>query len=101
MRVNNIATLNYNWANGYGFSNVSTAGSIYYGQSTVLRIKILNGELNGYMMTMPFTAENALANTQAYGISSQGLNLTSINSIYFWSVNTAIAAGTVFLIKKL
>jgi len=101
MRVNNIATLNYNWANVYGFSNVSTAGSIYYGQSTVLRIKILNGELNGYMMTMPFTAENALATTQAYGISSQGLNLTSINSIFFWSVNTAIAAGTVFLIKKL
>jgi len=101
MRVNNIATLNYNWANGYGFSSVYTAGSLYYGQSTVLRIKILNGELNGYMMTMPFTAENALATTQAYGISSQGLNLTSINSIYFWSVNTAIPAETVFLVKKM
>jgi|GEM_PF-3844874 len=102
MRVNGIETANYNWANGYGFTYIATAGSNYYGQSTVLKLKIIVGELNGYMMTMPFTGENTLISTQAYGISSQGLNLSAINSIKLWSQGTTVVpAGFTVLVKKL
>jgi len=102
MRVNGIETANYNWANGYGFTYIATAGTNYYGQSTVLKLKILVGELNGYMMTMPFTGENTLVSTQAYGISSQGLSLSAINSIKLWSQGTTVVpAGFTVLVKKL
>jgi len=100
MRVNGIETANYNWANMYGLAHIATAGANYYGQSTVLKLKIIVGELNGYMMTMPFTDENT--STQAYGISSQGLNLSAINSIKLWSQATAVVpAGFTVLVKKL
>jgi len=101
MRVNGIETANYNWENMYGLTYIATAGTNYYGQSTVLKLKIIVGELNGYMMTMPFTGENTLVSTQAYGISSQGLNLSAINSIKLWSQVTQLPAGLVILIKKL
>ena len=101
MIINNIATVNYEWANTYELNIIYTIGSTYYGQSTVVKIKIVNGELNGYHVTMPYTSANTLVYTQTHGISSHDLNLSAISRIKLWSQLTQLPAGLVILIKKL
>jgi len=76
-----------------------TAGSNYLSQYSSLDIKLINGEVQGYlnnhskMNTGGYTSQN-------YAFHTEGLNAENIFSIYLYRSTANIPAGTIIIIRR-